>query len=111
MQLGAARVDDLRAGHVIEIVTFDGVHEGLGFAGLRDQVEPPPRGEVSGAAHSREAVRHRVGSLEIIEEPCIEAIGFEGSLDGADIDGHIRPDYNEARTGRRRRASYNLVIS
>ncbi len=91
LQLRASRVDDLRAGQVIEIVTLDGVHQRPGLAGCRDQVEPAARGQVPGAAHSREAVRDRVRALEVVEEPCIEPIGFEGLLDGADVDGHIRP--------------------
>ena len=98
MQLRAPRVDRLRAGQVIEVVALDGVHQRPGLAGLRDQVEPAPRGEVAGAAHPGEPVRHRVRPLEVVEEPGIEPIGLEGSLDGANIDGHIHTIIASGRT-------------
>ena len=57
-----------------------------------------------------QAIRHRVGALEVVEEPRIEPIGLEGLLDGANIKGHIHSIITADEPTPRRPASYNLEV-
>ena len=100
VQLRAARVNRLRSRQVIEVVALDGVHERPRLAGLRDQVEPAPRRQVSGVTHPGEPVRHRIRAVKIVEEPRVEPVGLEGLLDGSNIKGHIQRLYRRTNHGR-----------
>src|SRR5688572_538391 len=75
---------------MIEVVPLDGVHQCTGLAALRNQIEPAARGEMARTTHPGQPIRHRVRPLEVVQEPRVDAFSLQRSLNGANIEGHIR---------------------
>jgi hypothetical protein len=88
LELVAAAVDDLPPRQQVEVVAFDGVHEGARFALPGDQVIPAACREVGAAVHARQAGGNRVGAVKIVQQPSIERPSAQGTLNGWNIERH-----------------------
>ena len=78
----------LGAGEPVEVVTLDGVDKSPRLAGGGDQVIPPPRRHVRPPDKAGEPGRNRVGPVKIVEEPAVQAVRTQRTLDGRYIKGH-----------------------
>lgn len=86
LEFDATRVLDGVAGQVGQRATLDLVDQGTGITSDRDQVEPPARGHVPGRRQTGDPAGHRVGSVEVVEQPPVEMGRAEGRLDGGYVD-------------------------
>jgi hypothetical protein len=87
LQLIAARIAARRARQMREGILLDRVHEAARFACCGNEVVPAPSRQMSGlTAHGRDIGRNRVDAAEIVQQPAVEAVGYERRLDVFDIE-------------------------
>ena len=69
-----------------ERVRFNRMDQRARLSGRRNQVIPPPRGEVAALTKDTGHVRgNRIDASEIVEEPGVDPVRFQRLLDGVEI--------------------------
>ena len=83
---------------MVEPVAFDRMNEASGWTVCRNQVIPPPRRQFCCRLESHDSPRDRVRPVKIVEQPTVETIVPQGTLDRADVQTHSS-QYSSGRTG------------
>ena len=83
-----AGVDVLAPRQPVERGWLDGMHQRPGFSGGGHHVVPAARGHLARAVQTRQAARDRVGSVEVVEKPAVEAVFGKRRLHGGDVQRH-----------------------
>jgi hypothetical protein len=77
----ALRIDRLRAAEVVEVERLDGVHQLFRLAFRRDHVVPPAGG-LGAVADARQPPCDGVRPMEVVQQPAVEPLLYQGGLDG-----------------------------
>ena len=72
-----ACVDQLFAWQLVEVVRLDRVHQLPRLPVGRNHVIPASRGHLAAAGEAGQRRGHRVGSVEVVEQPAVETVGCE----------------------------------
>ena len=94
LEFEPAGVGDGGGRQVGQGAALDLVDEGARLAAGRHEIEPAPRGHVAGRTEARDAPRHRVRAVKVVEQPPIETGCAEGRLHGGYVKGHTRIEYS-----------------
>ena len=77
-----------RARQSVQIVALDGVHQAARLALGRDVVVPAPGGHLRRVREAGQRLCDRVGPVEVVEQPAVEAGRRETRLNGGDVERH-----------------------